>query len=100
MSIYRIYVTQEVLAEIKELPGNVRQRVRSSIRGLATDPHPNQSKQLQFDVPDRQLFRIRLDNWRIVYAIGESEHVIDILAIRKRPPYDYGDLSRLLEELE
>ena len=40
---------------------------------------------------------MRLDKWRVVYAITEAEHVVDVLAVRKRPPYDYGDLDRLLE---
>lgn len=100
MSQSRVYVTPEALAEIKDLPGNVRQRIRQTIKGLAQQPHPAQSKQLQFNNPDRQLFRIRLNNWRIVYAVTESENAIDVLAVRKRPPYDYGDLVQLLEELE
>jgi mRNA interferase RelE/StbE len=99
MSPYRVYVTSEALAEIKDLPGNVRQRIRQAIRALADQPQPVQSKQLQFTLVDRQLFRIRLDNWRIVYAITESENAVDVLAVRKRPPYDYGDLAQLLEEL-
>ncbi len=100
MNQFRIYVTQEALVEIKDLPGSIRQRIRQSIKELAWQPQPAHSKKLQFDDPDRQLFRIRLDNWRIVYAITESENIIDVLAVRKRPPYDYGDLEELLDELE
>ena len=44
----------------------------------------------------RELRRIRLERWRIVYAITESDQAIDVLTVRKRPPYDYGDLERLL----
>jgi len=40
-----------------------------------------------------------MDRWRVVYAITESDKTIDILAVRKRPPYDYGDLEELLEAL-
>lgn len=100
MSRFRVYVTPEALAEIKDLPGNVRHRVREAIRELAQQPQSPRSKQLQFSNLDRQLFRIRLDNWRIVYAVSEGEKAIDVLAVRKRPPYDYGDLAQLLEELE
>jgi mRNA interferase RelE/StbE len=99
MSQFRVYVTPEALAEIKDLTGNVRQRIREAIRELAQQPQPPRSKKLQFSNPDRQLFRIRLDNWRIVYAVSEGEKSIDVLAVRKRPPYDYGDLVQLLEEL-
>jgi len=40
-----------------------------------------------------------LDQWRLLYAVSQEEEIIDILAVRKRPPYDYGDLSTLLEEI-
>ncbi|MDW8389037.1 MAG: hypothetical protein RMK84_02835 [Oscillochloridaceae bacterium] len=40
--------------------------------------------------------RIRLERWRIVYAITEADQAIDVLTVRKRPPYDYGDLEQLL----
>jgi mRNA interferase RelE/StbE len=46
------------------------------------------------------LRRLRIERWRIVYAITEAGRYVDVLAIRKRPPYDYGDLERLLADLE
>lgn len=92
MSQYRVYVTPEALAEINDRPGNIRQRIRQTIKGLATHPHSTHSKPLQFNDPDRQLFRLCLDYWRVVYAITESEKTIDVLAVRRCPPYDYGDL--------
>jgi mRNA interferase RelE/StbE len=100
VSPYRVYVTPEALDEIKDLPGHIRQRARQVIREFADHPIPSRSKRLEFPEPERQLFRYRLDNWRIVYTITESEKVVDVLAIRKRPPYDYGDLEKLLAELE
>jgi len=99
VSPYRVYVTPEAFEEIKDLPGHIRQRVRQVIREIADHPKPTRSKRLEFPTPERQLYRYRLDNWRIVYTITESVKVIDILAIRKRPPYDYGDLQKLLDEL-
>jgi mRNA interferase RelE/StbE len=96
---YRVYITPEAFEEIKDLPGHIRQRVRKVISAFANHPNPPRSKHLEFPAPEHQLYRYRLDNWRIVYSITESGKVVDILAIRKRPPYDYGDLQRLLEDL-
>jgi mRNA interferase RelE/StbE len=42
---------------------------------------------------------LRLDRWRIVYAISDEAAMVDVLAVRKRPPYDYGDLEGLLNSL-
>ena len=40
----------------------------------------------------------QLDKWRIVYVVIETDSTVDVVAVRKRPPYDYGDLAVLLEE--
>ena len=96
---YRIYVIPEAWNEIKELPGNVRQRVRQAIGQLAAEPRPSNSKPLETQGQDlpRELRRLRMDRWRIVYVVTDGERTVDVLAVRKRPPYDYGDLERLLE---
>jgi len=43
--------------------------------------------------------RIRLADWRVVYAVNETWQEIAVLTIRKRPLYDYADLEGLLAEL-
>jgi mRNA interferase RelE/StbE len=43
--------------------------------------------------------RLRLDKWRVVYAITEEDKAVDVLAVRKRPPYDYSDLEKLLANM-
>lgn len=100
MSRYTVYVTPSAWDELKDIPGHIRQRVRRAIAALADEPRPAESKALvrpnqeavALPEPARELRRIRLERWRIVYAI----QAIDVLTVRKRPPYDYGDLERLL----
>ena len=119
MSPYTVYVTPSAWDEVQDLPGHMRQRVRRAIAALADEPRPAESKALarpiqeeardaqdtaarvedQSQEPVPELRRIRLDRWRIVYAITEAEQAIDILTVRKRPPYDYGNLERLLSEI-
>jgi mRNA interferase RelE/StbE len=99
MSRYTVYVIPQAWQEIKGLPGNIRQRVRRAVDGLGSDPRPARSKQLDVADLEPELYRIRLDRWRIVYAISEREKVVDVLAVRKRPPYDYGDLEDLIVEI-
>jgi mRNA interferase RelE/StbE len=82
---------------MKDLPGNMRQRVKRAVDALADEPRPPTSKALDFPDFERELRRLRLDRWRIVYAITEPERAVDVVAVRKRPPYDYADLQRLLE---
>ena len=98
MSRYKVYVVPNAWKEIKDLPGNVRQRVRRTIDALAQDPRPPRSKALDAPGFTVELRRFRLDRRRIVYAITEADETVDVLAVRKRPPYDYGDLERLVED--
>ena len=97
VSRYAVYVIPRAWEEMRDLPGNMRQRVKRSVEALATDPCPPTSAAL--DVPDfeHELRRIRMDKWRIVYMVTEADSAVDVLAVRKRPPYDYGDLGELIE---
>ena len=101
MSRYTVYVTPQALREIKDLPGHMRQQVKRAIGELTDNPRPADSRALELPEDMQagaELRRLRLDKWRVVYAIDEADHAIDVLAVRKRPPYDYGDLGALLAE--
>lgn len=98
MSLYKVYIVPSAFREAKTLPGNIRQRVKRAIDALSADPRPSRSKTLRLAGIDRELRRLRIENWRILYTINEEDQTIDILAVRKLPPYDYGDLQTLLQE--
>lgn len=100
MNTYKVYVTPTAFKEIKALPGHIRQRVRRAIGELAANPRPTQSKALNFPDIDKELRRLRLDKWRVLYAVTEEDQVVDVFAVRQRPPYDYGDLGALLKDIE
>lgn len=94
---YQLWVKDEAKQEIRQLPGHVRQRVRRIVQNLSDEPRPSDSIQMSasahtvLEVP-----RVRLDVWRIIYVIDEKWSEVGVLAVRKRPPYDYSDLSALL----
>ncbi|MBE7473294.1 MAG: type II toxin-antitoxin system RelE/ParE family toxin [Anaerolineae bacterium] len=97
---YHLWINDEAKSEIGRLPGHIRQRIRQAIQDLATAPRPDNS--LQMMPPEKfelELRRIRLEKWRVIYIIDEEWSEIGILAVRKRPPYDYKDLPDLLEGL-
>jgi mRNA interferase RelE/StbE len=113
VSQYTVYVTPGAPAEIRQLPGNMRQRVRRAISALAEQPRPSAStalimptsqaaseERVQAEVSEAlELRRLRLDRWRIVYTVTDAGLAIDVLAVRRRPPYDYGDLAVLLRDV-
>ncbi|MBE9471923.1 MAG: hypothetical protein IMY75_07440, partial [Chloroflexi bacterium] len=53
----------------------------------------------EWSEPDVELWWLRLDRWRVVYLIDEADQWVSILAVCKRPPYDYGDLTDLLAKV-
>jgi mRNA interferase RelE/StbE len=87
------------LKETKDLPGHIRQRVKRTVKALADNPRPSGSKDLDVPGLEHEVRRLKLDKWRAIYAVTEADNAIDVLAVRKRPPYDYGDLESLLREL-
>ena len=95
---YRIYIRPQAWEEIRALPGHVRHRVRQAVNQLASTPRPSTSKALSLGEIVIEVRRLRLERWRIIYTITDDELVIDVIAVRKRPPYDYGDLAELLAD--
>jgi len=102
MASYQVEVSAQVRKEIRRLPGNVRQRVIRVLRSLEQEPHPHNSRSLDTAkagialAPGVELSRIRLASWRVVYLVEEEWELVSVLAIRKRPPYQYDDLSDLV----
>ncbi len=84
---------------MKRLPGNIRQRIKRAVSELAENPRPPRSKVLSVPEFDGELRRLRLESWRIVYLVTEADSCLDVLAVRKRPPYNYDDLPELIAEL-
>ncbi len=102
MASYRVEVDGQARKEIRRLPGNMRQRVIRALRALEQEPRPHNSRPLDTDKaglaldPRTELLRIRMASWRIIYLIEDKWSLVSVLAIRKRPPYQYDDLEELL----
>ncbi len=96
----RLWIEPAALDEIATLPGHVRQRVRRSVSDLLKAARPTNSRAL--DIPADILIagmearRLRIDSWRVLYMIDQEWEIITVLAVRKRPPYNYEDLRELL----
>jgi mRNA-degrading endonuclease RelE of RelBE toxin-antitoxin system len=98
---YSIWIEGAAKRELQNVPGHMRQRLKQAITDLARDPRPFTS---QLMTPPAgfafELRRIRLEKWRIVYVIDETEVSLGVYAIRRRPPYAYDDLAELLAGLQ
>ena len=97
MASFRLFVQNEAKAEIRALPGHMRQRVSRAVRALAGEPRPPASRVLDVQGVAIEVRRLRIDRWRVIYTIDSELNEIVVYAVRKRPPYDYSDLETLLE---
>jgi mRNA interferase RelE/StbE len=91
MVSYQIDYTQEARQDLRKMPARFRNRVRSMIEGLSGEPRPSRSKELR-DLSG--IYRLRLDQWRIIYSIDDNNTLILIIRIkRKTGPETYEGLG-------
>lgn len=75
---------------IDALPGRYRQRVWRLIQSLASNPRPAGAKQLR---EREQMYRIALDDYRIVYSIEDDLLIIEVVKVgSKAGPEFYQDV--------
>ena len=98
----RLWIERAALDEIADLPGHMRQRMRRVISNLSNQPRPDNSRVLtitkSLQIPGIEARRLRIEQWRVIYVIDQEQEQINILAVRRRPPYSYDDLADLLGE--
>jgi mRNA interferase RelE/StbE len=74
--------------ELKKLPKNVSARILEKIILLSSEPRPNGSKKLKsFDLPNnpyKNLYRIRIGDYRAIYAIEDQVLVVVVVKIANR----------------
>jgi mRNA interferase RelE/StbE len=78
---YSIRIKPSAEKSLSRLPREIQRRIVRAITSLAEDPRPVSSKKLQ---TDENLYRIRVGDYRIIYAIRNAELVILVLALGHR----------------
>ena len=83
--IYEIRITPHARRSLQRLKKNreVTRRLLDAINALAENPRPYGCKKLissKFD----NLFRVRVGNWRILYAIEDDAIIVIILDVVRR----------------
>jgi mRNA-degrading endonuclease RelE of RelBE toxin-antitoxin system len=85
-------------SDLRRVPGNTRRRIIVEIDNLEHNPRPSNSKRLSLENDAREIRRLRIGLWRVIYFLQDEQPIIP--GIRKRPPYDYDDLDMLAEEAQ
>jgi mRNA interferase RelE/StbE len=81
MADYSVAFARSARKDLEKLPSAVAERVIERIEGLTRNPRPPGAVKLQ---GNKDLWRIRIGDYRAIYSIDDSARVIDISAVRHR----------------
>ena len=77
---YAVFILRRAQKELSELPSEVYEQTKETIRTLAEEPRPPGCKKLT----GREGWRIRVGDYRIIYEIDDARNVVTVLDIGHR----------------
>lgn len=80
MASYNVSLKRSVLKDLEPLPSRDRARIMERIGALADDPRPHGCEKLSA----LERYRIRVGDYRIVYAIEDDELVVWVVRVGHR----------------
>jgi mRNA interferase RelE/StbE len=87
--LYRVIIEREPTKRINRLPKADATSVAAAIRALAEDPRPFGYIRLS---GFRNLYRLTVGNYRIVYQIRDKELLVVVVRLRRRNERTYKGL--------
>jgi len=78
---YQIVFARSAREELESLPSAVALRILRRVESLATTPRPRGCRKL---AGSEDLWRIRIGDYRVIYAIRDAERLVDVFAVRHR----------------
>jgi len=77
----QVFIHRKAEKILKRLDGDALERIRRTIRGLASEPRPAGVKKM---TGYENLYRVRVGDWRIIYTIEEARLIVLVLEISTR----------------
>lgn len=78
---WQVVVHRRAERALRRLPRNLLERIRRAIAQLASNPRPPGCTRL---AGTEHLYRIRVGDWRIVYAIEDEQLIVLIVDVGPR----------------
>ncbi len=89
---YTLKLHREVEKQLERIPKKPRERVVEAMRSLREEPRPHGCQHLQ-----GELFRVRVGECRIGYAVFDDEVVVVVCGVARRTEKTYRNLEKLLD---
>jgi len=81
MAEYAITFACSARRELESLENATINRVFARIESLSADPRPRDCVKLR---GRKDLWRLRVGDYRVIYAIDDAKRTVDIIAVRHR----------------
>ena len=81
MADYTITFARSARRELESLDASTVQRIIRKIDELEGDPRPHGRKKLE---GEKDLWRVRVGDYRIIYAVSDARRIVDIVRILHR----------------
>jgi mRNA interferase RelE/StbE len=81
MPDYSVTFARSARKELEKLPSSVAQRIVGHIESLTETPRPSRVIKLQ---GSKNLWRMRVGDYRVIYRIDDDARIIDISAVCHR----------------
>jgi mRNA interferase RelE/StbE len=79
--VHELRIGRSAAKELESVPDKVIDRVAAKIDSLSTQPRPAGCKKLR---GGDDLWRVRVGDYRIIYAIDDTQSIVEIRVIRHR----------------
>lgn len=90
---YTLKLHRDVEKQLSRISHKQRERLVETMRSLRFEPRPHGCQHLQ-----DELFRIRIGEYRIIYAVFDEEVVVVVCKATRRTEKTYRDLEGLLDK--
>ncbi len=81
MSEYAVSFARSARKELQALDRVVTRRVFAAIERLTHEPRPAGCRKLQ---GARNLWRVRIGDYRVIYSVDDRQRLVDVSAVRHR----------------
>ena len=88
--IYKIIIERRAAKEAEKIPQKYRSAIDKAILSLASNPRPTQCKKLT----EKEGYRIRVSNYRILYTIDDAAKVVVVYRIKIKGKSTYTQIQR------
>jgi len=78
---FKILFARSARKELESLPRTAVEKILSTIEKLSFDPFPSGCKKLK---GEKDLWRIRVGDYRIIYSVYIDTLIIDVIRVRHR----------------